>query len=92
MREFNIFPHTQIGFIDVQKKLIHNKQNRSHYEHYTIGGQYLEDLQSLHYAQLLSLNLLMICNHITTVSIRIQLVNIISRLEFVQTLRDIIDQ
>lgn len=46
MREFNIFPHTQIGFIDVQQKLIHNKQNRTHYEHYTIGGQYLEDLQS----------------------------------------------
>lgn len=46
MRQFNMFPHTQIGFIEIANKIIHNKQNRTHYEFYTPGGQFIEDMQS----------------------------------------------
>lgn len=45
MRQFNIFSHTQIGFIIIANA-IHDKQNRTHYQYYTPGGQFLEDLQS----------------------------------------------
>ena len=45
MRQFNIFPHTQIGFIIIANN-IHKKQNRIHYQYYTAGGQFLEDLQT----------------------------------------------
>ena len=45
MRQFNIFAHSQIGFIIIAKK-IHDKQNRNHYQYYTAGGQFCEDLQT----------------------------------------------
>ena len=45
MRQFNVFAHTQIGFIMIAKH-IHNKQNKNHYQYYTAGGQFLEDLQT----------------------------------------------
>ena len=45
MRQFNVFPHTQIGFIMMANN-IHNKQNRTHYQYYTAGGQFLENLQT----------------------------------------------
>lgn len=45
MRQFNIFAHSQIGFIVIAKK-IHDKQNRTHYQYYTAGGQFCEDFQT----------------------------------------------
>lgn len=45
IRQFNVLAHTQIGFIILANN-IHAKQNRTHYEYYTAGGQYIEDLQS----------------------------------------------
>lgn len=45
MRQFNVFAHTQLGFIIIAN-IIHNKQNKNHYEYYTPGGQFCEDLQS----------------------------------------------
>lgn len=45
IRQFNMFVHTQIGMILIAK-LIHKKQNRNHYQYYTAGGQFCEDLQS----------------------------------------------
>jgi len=45
MRQFNVFPYVQIGLIIIAGK-IHDKHNRTHYEHYTAGGQFCEDLQS----------------------------------------------
>ena len=45
IRAFNDFGHTQIGMIIIDQ-VIHAKENRTHYEYYTRGGQYIEDLQS----------------------------------------------
>lgn len=45
IRQFNMFVHTQIGMILIAKQ-IHKKQNRNHYQYYTSGGQFCEDLQS----------------------------------------------
>ena len=45
IRAFNAFAHTQIGFIMINE-MIHKKENRTHYEYYTRGGQFSEDLQS----------------------------------------------
>lgn len=45
IRAFNAFSHTLIGMIIINE-MIHNKENRTHYEYYTRGGQFLEDLQS----------------------------------------------
>lgn len=46
MRQCNMFPHTQIGFIIIAAKIIHAKQNRTHYQYYTPSGQFCEDLQT----------------------------------------------
>ena len=50
MRQFNMFPHTQIGFIIIAA-YIHNKQNKNHYQYYTAGGQFCEDLQCQNYLE-----------------------------------------
>lgn len=50
MRQFNVFPYVQIGLIIIAGK-IHDKHNRTHYEHYTAGGQFCEDLQSHHWLE-----------------------------------------
>ena len=50
MRQFNMFPHTQIGFIIIAAH-IHNKQNKNHYQYYTAGGQFCEDLQCQNYLE-----------------------------------------
>lgn len=45
LRAFNTFAMCMIGMILIDKH-IHNKENRIHYEYYTRGGQFLQDLQS----------------------------------------------
>lgn len=45
LRAFNIFAMSMIGMVNIDKQ-IHRKENRIHYEYYTRGGQFLQDLQS----------------------------------------------
>ena len=45
IRQFNTFANTMVGYIIISRK-IHTKENRSFYEHYTRGGQFIEDIHS----------------------------------------------
>ena len=45
IRQFNTFANTMVGYIIISHK-IHTKENRSFYEHYTRGGQFIEDIHS----------------------------------------------